>query len=71
MCFSNQALAADAEGRATEAQRWRGRFAPRHRRCGLPSTFCPALRAGHQAAEADGRAGTQACRPPAAYLQRR
>ena len=27
----------------------------RHRGCGLPSAFCPALRAGHQTAASDGR----------------
>ena len=32
--------------------RWRGRVAPRHRGCGLPSAFCQALRAGHHATEA-------------------
>jgi len=31
------------------------RTLPRHRGCGFPSAFCPALRAGHQAAVADGR----------------
>jgi len=39
----------------THVYRWRDRFAPRHRGCGLTSAFCPALRAGHQAAAADGR----------------
>jgi len=38
---------------------------------GLPSAFCPSLRAGHQADATDGSAGEQANRRPAADTQRR
>jgi len=40
--------------------RWSGRSAPLHRAYGLPSAVCPALRAVHQAAEADSCSCEQA-----------
>ena len=63
----NNAINTDSQTRrfalllsAGYGERWRGRFAPRHRGCGLSSAFSPALRAGHQAAAADGRPREQA-----------
>ncbi len=50
--WHNNAINSDSKKRRTfvaplftagYGERWRGRYAPRHRRCALPSAFWPAL----------------------------
>jgi hypothetical protein len=54
------------------AGRWRGRFAPRHRRCEFPSAFCPgASRLAIKRLQRTVGSASKLANPPAADPQRR